>query len=62
MIGRFPNCPTQTGIAWLAGHADAVGERAGMTSLALSFDIGGTFTDFVVIDLDRGGLVAHTRC
>ena len=32
-----------------------------MASLALSFDIGGTFTDFVVIDLESGELVARHK-
>jgi N-methylhydantoinase A/oxoprolinase/acetone carboxylase beta subunit len=32
-----------------------------MASLALSFDIGGTFTDFVVVDLDSGSLVARNK-
>lgn len=30
-------------------------------SLALSFDIGGTFTDFVVVDLDSGQIVARHK-
>jgi N-methylhydantoinase A/oxoprolinase/acetone carboxylase beta subunit len=32
-----------------------------MSSFALSFDIGGTFTDFVVVDLESGSLVARHK-
>ena len=32
-----------------------------MASLALSFDIGGTFTDFVIIDLDSGTFVGRHK-
>ncbi len=32
-----------------------------MASLALSFDIGGTFTDFVIIDLDTGTFVGRHK-
>ena len=30
-------------------------------NLAISFDVGGTFTDFVVVDLDSGEIVARHK-
>ena len=37
------------------------GERDQMASLALSFDVGGTFTDFVTVDLDTGTFVGRHK-
>jgi len=45
----------------VAARNDGQGRADGERRLALSFDVGGTFTDFTLVDLDSGRVVAEHK-